>query len=106
MTEVTPEERLAQIAERLGRERYERRGEGARGYGNGFKERRLDTVEGRIGVWVPQVRDTEQPFRLQLWEAMQRRTEVLERLVVEMYARGGRPGTSRTRWRFWRRGSW
>lgn len=78
----------AEVSERLGRGRYERRSEGERGYRNGFKRRRLDTAEGRIGVQVPQVRDTEEPFRLELWEAMKRRTEVLERLVVEMYARG------------------
>ena len=37
---------------------------------------------------VPQVRDSEEPFRLALWEALRRRTDVLDRLAVEMYARG------------------
>jgi len=78
----------AEVTERLGRDRYARREAGARGYRNGTKRRRLDTAEGRLEVEVPQVRDTESPFRLELWEAMRRRTAVLEDLVVEMYVRG------------------
>jgi len=133
MTKVTPKERLAQIAEemgqltepedltselvrlgarrlleaevteRLGRDRYERRPEGAEGYRNSYKQRRLDTAEGRIEVRVPQVRDAEAPFRLELWEAMRKRTAVLERLVVEMYARGllGRSTVSRVTETLW-----
>lgn len=40
----------AEVTERLGRGRYERRSEGEQGYRNGHKSRRLDTAEGRIGV--------------------------------------------------------
>jgi len=39
-------------------------------------------------VDVPQVRETSEPFRSALWQAIKRRTEVLERLVVELYVRG------------------
>ncbi|MCL5959365.1 MAG: IS256 family transposase [Chloroflexi bacterium] len=77
-----------EVTEALGREPYARRDEGPRGYRNGYKERRLDTAEGRLAVAVPQVRDGEEPFRSSLWPALRKRTEVLERLVVEMYARG------------------
>jgi putative transposase len=34
------------------------------------------------------VRETDEPFRSALWGGMRRRTEVLERLIVEMYVRG------------------
>lgn len=78
----------AEVTEVLGREPYERRGEPPVGYRNGYKERRVDTAEGRLRVDVPQVRDTAEPFRSALWPAVQRRSEVLERLVVELYARG------------------
>lgn len=77
-----------EVTERLGRERYERRGEGPRGYRNGYKTRTLRTAEGVIEVDVPQVRDTEEVLRLAVWEALRRRTDVLDRLVVEMYTRG------------------
>jgi transposase-like protein len=39
-------------------------------------------------VEVPRVRDTDEPFRSTLWPALRKRTDVLDRLVVEMYARG------------------
>lgn len=78
----------AEVTEALRRAPYERRAEGAQGYRNGYKRRRLDTAEGRLAVDVPQVRETSEPFRSALWQAIKRRTEVLERLVVELYVRG------------------
>ncbi len=78
----------AEVTEALGREPYERRPELPPGYRNGYKQRRVDTAEGRLRVDVPQVRDTSEPFRSELWPAIRRRSEVLERLVVELYARG------------------
>jgi len=39
-------------------------------------------------VKLPQVRDTEKPFRSELWRGMRKRTDVLEQLVLEMYVRG------------------
>jgi transposase-like protein len=78
----------AEVTEALGRAPYERRGEGTQGYRNGSKQRRLDTAEGRLAVDVPQVRDTPEPFRSARWQAIKRRTAVLERLVVERYVRG------------------
>jgi transposase-like protein len=78
----------AEVTEKLGREPYERRSDGPRGYRNGYKRRKLCTAEGVIEVLVPQVRDTDEDFQLVLWEALRRRTDLLERLVVEMYTRG------------------
>jgi len=79
----------AKVTDFLGRGHYERGGgEGRAGYRNGYKARRLDTAEGRLFIDVPQVRDTEEPYDNELWESMKKRTDVLEGLVVEMYARG------------------
>jgi len=78
----------AEVTEYLGREPYERKSEGPVGYRNGYKERKVDTAEGRVPVSVPQVRDAEETYRSQLWQAMRKRTEILEHLVVEMYVRG------------------
>jgi len=79
----------AEVREFLGREHYERKsGEDAPGYRNGYKQRKVDTAEGRVPVNLPQVRDASDTYRSHLWQAMRKRTEVLERLVVEMYVRG------------------
>ena len=78
----------AEVTEVLGRDRYERRAAEVMGYRNGYKQRHLDTAEGRLEVALPQVRDTGEPYQSALWQALQRRTEVLEHLVVELYVRG------------------
>ena len=77
----------AEVSETLGRDPYERGGK-ARGHRNGYKLRRLLTAEGALPVRLPQVRDTEEPFRSELWQGMRKRTDVLEKLVLEMYVRG------------------
>ncbi len=74
-------------SDHLGRERYER-GAGERGRRNGYEDATLRTAEGGIGVRVPQVRDAEVPYRSKLIEFLAGNTEALDRLVVEMYARG------------------
>lgn len=71
-----------------GRGRYERRGEGQRGSRNGYESGRLRTAEGPIGLRVPQVRGTGEPYRSSLMGFLEGNSEVLERLVIEMYARG------------------
>ncbi|MFQ5507676.1 MAG: IS256 family transposase [Planctomycetota bacterium] len=71
-----------------GRGRYERRTEGQRGARNGYERRRLRTAEGAIDVAFPQVRDAEAPFHSTLMSFLDGNSDVLERLVTEMYARG------------------
>jgi len=58
------------------------------GYRNGYRRGQLDTAEGRIEYGCPQVRETLTPFRSQIRAAIGGRTEELERLAIEMYARG------------------
>ena len=48
----------------------------------------MKTAEGVIEFAVPQVSDTAEPFRSQIRQVIRGRTEELERLAVEMYARG------------------
>jgi putative transposase len=72
----------------VGRERYERRQAGARGLRNGYEPKTLRTSGGKVPVEVPQVRDAEEPFRSEVLGLLGSRTEELERLAVEMYARG------------------
>ena len=72
------------------RGRYERRDRdaGQRGSRNGYVERAIRTAEGKIPIRVPQVRDAEEPFRSTLMGFLEGNSDVLDRLVMEMYARG------------------
>jgi len=78
----------AEVAERLERGYYERGSEPAQGYRNGYRTGRLATAEGEVEYGVPQVRGLEEPFRSRLRPELGKRTEALEDLAVEMYARG------------------
>ena len=71
----------------LGRGRYERREE-ERGYRNGYEQGTLKTAEGVLRVEVPQIRGREEPYRSPLWGQVGRTSDVLKRLIVEMYAGG------------------
>ena len=86
----------AEVDEQLGRQRYERRPGGdtndtsdalAPGYRNGHKPRQLRTAEGKVPIDLPQLRDAD-GWSSRLWQTLRHRTEVLDKLAVEMYARG------------------
>src|SRR5579884_3336447 len=74
----------------LGRDRYVRhRGaEPHRGYRNGYEPGRVRTAEGEIPLHIPQVRQTPVPYQSRLLSFLRGHTDVLDRLVAEMYARG------------------
>jgi transposase-like protein len=59
-----------------------------RGYRNGYEPRRMRTAEGEIVVQVPQVRDAPQTYHSRLVHFLRGHSGVLQRLAVEMYARG------------------
>jgi len=87
-TERVLQEALEQEqAQALGRGRYERR-EGELGYRNGYEAGTLKTAEGVLRVPVPQVRGREAPYRSQLWSNVANTSDVLKRLIVEMYVGG------------------
>jgi transposase-like protein len=87
-TERVLQEALEQEqAQALGRGRYERR-DGGSGYRNGYETGTLKTAEGILRVQVPQIRGREEPYRSQLWGQVANTSEVLKRLIVEMYAGG------------------
>jgi len=71
-----------------GRGRYARRDEGQVGFRNGYEPARIRSAEGAIRVRVPQVRGAEVPYRSGLMSFLEGNSEVLDRLVTEMYARG------------------
>ncbi len=71
----------------LGRGRYEARGERP-GYRNGYENGTLKTAEGVLRVKVPQIRGQEEPYRSQLWRNVGGTSDVLKRLILEMYVGG------------------
>jgi len=77
-----------EVTDFLGRERYERRDAGQCGYRNGYEAGRMRSAEGEVRVQVPQVRDSEQPYRSQLMDFLRGNSDVLEHLVMQMYTRG------------------
>lgn len=71
----------------IGVKRYDRDGT-REGYRNGYKRRKLKTAEGVMELQVPQYRGLDNPHNQGLWNHLSRRSEVLEAIVTEMYARG------------------
>jgi putative transposase len=78
----------AEVSERLGRDYYERAEGAGQGHRNGYRRGRLKTAEGEVEYSVPQVRGLEEPFRSRIRPELGVRTDALEDLAVEMYARG------------------
>ncbi len=77
-----------EAADVLGRGYYEPGAVAGSGYRNGYRRGKLKTAEGAIEYGVPQVSDRAEPFRSKVREILKGRTAELERLAVEMYARG------------------
>ena len=77
----------SEAADALGRGYYEH-GAHRRGYRNGNRLGKVKTAEGEIEFAVPQLADMAEPFRSKIREVIRGRTEELERLAIEMYARG------------------
>ena len=72
----------------LGRDYYARGATPGAGYRNGYRPGRVKSAEGAIDYSAPQIADRSEPFRSRIRETVRGRTEELEALAVEMYARG------------------
>jgi len=78
----------AEQADFIGRERYQRGEQPRQGYRNGYEPAELKTAEGSLAVSLPQVRGLAEPYQSRLLSLLGAKTEVLEKLAVELYARG------------------
>lgn len=76
-----------EVREHIGKKYYEQ-GSDRNGYRNGYESAELKTAEGRIPVSKPQITGHQTPFTSDVWMHIKGRTEQLERIAVEMYARG------------------
>ena len=79
-----------EVTDYLERDHYQRRRpeQEHRGYRNGYEPGRLRTAEGEIVVQIPQVREAPETYRSRLMTFLRGNSDVLQRLAVEMYARG------------------
>jgi transposase-like protein len=88
-TRLIVEEALeAEVEDALDRGYYAHGAAPGAGYRNGYRTARLKTAEGPIAYAAPQVADRDEPFRSALRAGLQGRTEALEDLAVELFARG------------------
>jgi transposase-like protein len=87
---IVEESLEAVVRDLLGRDYYEHGSEASTGYRNGYRRGRMKTSEGEVEYASPQIRDlSEGNERLSgIRNRLKGRTEELERLAVEMYARG------------------
>ena len=85
-----------EVADVLGRERYER-GDGEKaGYRNGYRPGKVKTAEGAVDYSAPQVRYTPEPFISNVRATLSGRTRELERPAVNSTRGACRRATSRT----------
>lgn len=76
-----------EIQEHIGKAYYEH-GNTRDGYRNGYKPTHLKTAERKLLIEKPQVADSTEGFSSSIWSHIRGNTEQLEKIAVEMYARG------------------
>lgn len=73
----------------LDRGHYKRHnGNSFRGYRNGYEPTGLNLSDGRIELFLPQVRQTNEKFHSSFLKDCRRRTESLETLIPQLYIKG------------------
>jgi len=77
-----------EAAEFIGRSTYQRRAQDQATYRNGYKRRKVSTGEGPLALCVPQTRDGIEPFQTAILGAYQRRSELLDALIPQLYVKG------------------
>lgn len=77
-----------EAAEFIGRGAYQRRAEDQSTYRNGYKRRKVTTGEGAMRLFVPQTRNGGEPFQTVILGAFQRRSEVLNAMIPQLFVKG------------------
>ena len=77
-----------EVSDVLGRERYEARRGRESGYRNGYRPGKMKTRRAQWTIRLRRSVDTPEPFVSSVRAALSGRTRELERLAVELYARG------------------
>lgn len=77
-----------EVEEFLGRAHYKRKGRRRQGWRNGYETLKVKTAEGLLQVGLPQLRALEEPFCSHLVPVLGNGSDILGKLVSEMYLRG------------------
>jgi len=77
----------AEVKDYIGKAYYAH-GQDRAGYRNGYKAAHIRTTDDRLLIERPQIDDTEEKFPAKTWQAIKGNSPRLEKMVVEMYARG------------------
>jgi len=78
-----------EVTEFLGRDHYQRHGEGLlQGYRNGYEDKRVQTGEGPLHLKMPQVRNTTDAFESVWLQSLVRRSDKLAALIPQLYVKG------------------
>ena len=72
----------------IGASPYQRNADQRNGYANGFKPRSFQTSMGKLSLELPQVRESETPFRTSLLEQGSRSERALKAAIATMYVEG------------------
>jgi len=85
MLQVAVEE---EVQDFLGRAHYQRGSRQRRGWRNGYEPGKVKTADGLLEVAMPQLRATEEPYHSRLARMFRGGSDVLGKMVTEMYVRG------------------
>jgi transposase-like protein len=77
-----------EMTEFLGRNHYRHGRRGRDGWRNGYESKQLKTGDGNLKIFLPQVRGSEEKFQSKLMSKIEGGSEVLRKMVLEMYVKG------------------
>jgi len=77
-----------EVEDYLGRAHYHRGSRRKNGWRNGYEPGKVKTADGLLEVALPQLRATEEPYHSRLAQVFREGSDVLGKMVTEMYVRG------------------
>jgi transposase-like protein len=77
-----------EVEDYLGRAHYHRGSRRKKGWRNGYEPAKVKTANGMLEIDLPQLRATEEPYHSRLARMFRQGSDVLGRMVTEMYIRG------------------
>lgn len=77
-----------EVQDYLGRAHYHRGSRRKNGWRNGYEPGKIKTADGILEIDLPQLRATEEPYHSKLARMFREGSDVLGKMVTEMYVRG------------------
>ena len=77
-----------EVEDYLGRSHYHRGSRRKNGWRNGYEPGKVKTADGILEIDLPQLRATEEPYHSRLARMFREGSDVLGKMVTEMYVRG------------------